>query len=437
MAKRPKDSGPENEMKTLEKRQKLDDSLSRQKIDEEEACWLFKIIKCKDCKHFARHPDASSPLIIENVPNIMRPCVKKECSHVCFHMIQKIANMLIINCNELQHLCLQMTSNKLELDIAEEVKDNKLKFYKCSWKNCSNNCSHMISAKVIQRCQQKCKSFHEISKLGQGGFGSVWKMRTPGSMTFLNSHPIVAMKRIKNSNEKAIEEVDILKKCDHKNIVKYLNSYIDESTRELCIYMEFCGNGTLKDHVARNQNFGSELDVCRTIQQLSSALSYIHEKEIIHRDLKPANILSGNNEYGSFNFKLSDFGIAKQLVVSNKTENGKLYTTTVVGTPMYMSPEIFRDQKYGISTDIWSLGVVISFICNQGKHLFTSKDDVMKWDGSKNPIDEKKYSTYLCKLIHNMMDPLEGNRLTANRIVKYATHLIKIMEHQTSLMEIL
>ena len=80
MAKRPKDSGPENEMKTLDKRQKLDDSLSRQKIDEEEACWLFKIIKCKDCKHFARHPDASSPLVIENVPNIMRPCVKKECS---------------------------------------------------------------------------------------------------------------------------------------------------------------------------------------------------------------------------------------------------------------------------------------------------------------------------------------------------------------------
>ena len=185
--------------------------------------------------------------------------------------------------------------------------------------------------------------------MGQGGFGTVWKMRTPASMPFFKSHPIVAKKRITNANEKAIQEVEILKKCDHKNIIKYLSSYFDQSTKELGIYMEFCGNGTLKNHVAKNQNFGTELDVYKTIQQLSSALEYIHKKEIIHRDLKPDNILcENNNENGAVNFKLADFGIAKQLVLTNKTENGKLFTTTVIGTPIYMSPEIFRNQKYGI-----------------------------------------------------------------------------------------
>ena len=253
-------------------------------------------------------------------------------------------------------------------------------------------------------------------------------MRTPHSMNFFNSHPIVAMKKIENSNEKAIEEVEILKKCDHKNIVKYLNSYFNKSTKIICIYMEFCGNGTLKDLIGSNQNFGTELNVCKTIQQLSSTLEYIHKKEIIHRDLKPANILCESNENAAFNFKLADFGIAKQLVMNNKNENGDLVTTTVCGTPIYMSPEIFRYQKYGISTDIWSLGAVISFVCNKGKHLFTSKSDVMEWDGSKNPIDEKKYSRYICILLTNIMNPMEKDRPTANGIGQIATYLIKTME---------
>ena len=110
-------------------------------------------------------------------------------------------------------------------------------------------------------------------------------------MQYFKSHPIVAMKRIKNANEKTIQEVEILKKCDHKNIVKYLSSYLDQSTKKLCIYMEFCGNGTLKDHVGSNKNFGTESDVCKLIQQLSSALEYIHKKDIAHRDIKPPNIL--------------------------------------------------------------------------------------------------------------------------------------------------
>ena len=145
---------PENSTKTPDKRQKIDNNLTsvRQMSDEEqESCWLLNIIKCQICQHFARHPDSLGPLIIANVPNIVRPCVKRECSHKCDHMSEKIANSLIINCNELQHLCSRMMSNKLELDIAKEVHDDPKKWNKCTWKNCSKNCSHMISAPVILR----------------------------------------------------------------------------------------------------------------------------------------------------------------------------------------------------------------------------------------------------------------------------------------------
>ena len=62
---------------------------------EQESCWLLKIIKCKICQHFARHPDALGPLVIGNVPSIIRPCVKRECLHKCDHMREKIANSSI------------------------------------------------------------------------------------------------------------------------------------------------------------------------------------------------------------------------------------------------------------------------------------------------------------------------------------------------------
>ena len=152
LVKRPNDPG--NETKTAsDKRQKMDDNLISGHQMSDEARWLLKIIECKICQHFTRHPDALGPLVIGNVPNIIRPCVKRECSHKCTHMSEKIANLLIINCNELQHLCSQMMSNKLELNIAEEVNDDPYayKWTKCTWKNCSKKCSHMISAQVIQR----------------------------------------------------------------------------------------------------------------------------------------------------------------------------------------------------------------------------------------------------------------------------------------------
>ena len=150
--KRPND--PDNEMKTLDKRPKLDDNLtSGHQMSDKEACWSIKIIKCNICQHFARHPDAPNPLVIGNVPKFVRPCVtvKRECSHNCTHMIKKIANLLIINCNELKHLYSQKFLNDLKLDIAEELNDDPDKFLKCSWENCSKNCSHMISAQVIER----------------------------------------------------------------------------------------------------------------------------------------------------------------------------------------------------------------------------------------------------------------------------------------------
>ena len=108
--------------------------------------------------------------------------------------------------------------------------------------------------------------------------------------------------------------------------------------------------------------------------------SYLHNFErgkILHRDLKPDNIL-GVKAGPSITWKLADFGIAKLLV---RERLSQMYAKTVVGTPIYMAPEVLRGERYADAADIWSLGAIMSFYCNRGAHLFCNILKVRDWPG--------------------------------------------------------
>ena len=139
-------------------------------------------------------------------------------------------------------------------------------------------------------------SYEAISKLGEGGFGSVWKMKTPKNQPFSEDHPIVALKRIKSPDDKDKEEVEILKKLDHQSsIIKYLTSFICKKSGDLCIVMEYCESGSLTTLVEKSKFKASNKNVAFMIFQIGLALEYVHEKGIIHRDIKPDNILCSLN----------------------------------------------------------------------------------------------------------------------------------------------
>mmetsp|Transcript_29995 Transcript_29995/g.45862 ORF Transcript_29995/g.45862 Transcript_29995/m.45862 type:complete len:101 (-) Transcript_29995:853-1155(-) len=94
----------------------------------------------------------------------------------------------------------------------------------------------------------------------------------------------------------------------------------------------------------------------------------MHKQNIVHRDIKPENILISPKDNGEMILKITDFGFAS---FYNPLEDDGNFTQ-VLGTPMYMAPEIFKEKKYNQAVDIWATGI-ITYIMLTGKKPFRGK----------------------------------------------------------------
>jgi serine/threonine protein kinase len=192
-------------------------------------------------------------------------------------------------------------------------------------------------------------NFEETQKLGQGGFGGVYKGY------FKDSNSVAAIKRISADSRQGIKqysaEVKIISQLRHRNLVK-LNGWCHKKNELILIY-EYMPNGSLDFHLFRG---GSILpwDLRYNIALgLASALLYLQEeweKCVIHRDIKSSNIMLDSD----FNTKLGDFGLARLMDHEKGSE-----TTGVAGTRGYLAPEYMDTGKARKESDIFSFGVVL------------------------------------------------------------------------------
>ena len=153
-----------------------------------------------------------------------------------------------------------------------------------------------------------CDMYTKLDKLGEGGFGVVFKVEHKLSKQLL------ALKSVSieiDARRKLVEsEVNILKQCDHPNIVKFVEHFYDDT--RIFIVMELCSNGDLKAAIAYQKQSGrpfSEEQLLSWFLDLFHGIKYLHDLHIIHRDIKPGNILL--TQCGSI--KISDFGLSKIL----------------------------------------------------------------------------------------------------------------------------
>lgn len=157
-----------------------------------------------------------------------------------------------------------------------------------------------------------------------------------------------------------LNEISLLQSLKHPNIVPYYESFNSEG--KINIVMKFCEGGDLYKKI-RNQNNQkfSEKQIRNWLAKLVLGLHYLHSKKILHRDLKTQNIFLSEDQ-----IFIGDFGISKTL------ENTRDLANTYIGTPYYMSPELFKYQPYSYKSDIWSLGCILYEMCNL-KHAFNAQ----------------------------------------------------------------
>ncbi|KAL2324118.1 hypothetical protein Fmac_023176 [Flemingia macrophylla] len=209
------------------------------------------------------------------------------------------------------------------------------------------------------------------NKLGQGGFGNVYKGK-------LHDRRVVAVKILSKSDDSGedfINEVASISRTSHVNIVRLLGFCLDRSKRAL-IY-EFMSNGSLDKFIYEGKSplqVSHRLD-CEKLYDIAigiaRGLEYLHRgcnTRILHFDIKPHNILLDEN----FNPKISDFGLAK--ICPRKESMISIFGAR--GTAGYIAPEVFSRNFGAVShkSDVYSYGMMVLEMVGRRKNITVEVD---------------------------------------------------------------
>ncbi len=256
-----------------------------------------------------------------------------------------------------------------------------------------------------------------ISKLGDGSYGTVYL--AVNLMTKQN----VAMKKINKVKENTIDdmeiknEIEILKKLDHPNIVKIIEFF--STPKAYYIITDFCACGELYNQIKHQY---TEAQLAVLFYQVLSGLYYLHTKNIVHRDLKLENILiseiekDNNTNEKYFWVKIIDFGTAK---IFEKNKNEK----AVVGSSYYIAPEVLH-KNYNEKCDTWSVGVIL-YMLIVGRAPFDGKSDdeiienIEKGEFNSKHIKMLNSSDEVQDLVKKLLEVNVKKRLSPSEALKH------------------
>ena len=262
------------------------------------------------------------------------------------------------------------------------------------------------SKKKSEDVGSKLSDFKIQKELGRGSYGTVYTVKSN-----INSN-IYVMKKMElnhlnpRQQVECYHEVSILKKVDHKNIIKYYSSFLEKET--LYIIMEYAELGDLYSlikHYKKHSKHFSESDLWKISSEILTGLEYLHSHNIIHRDIKCLNLFITKDRH----IKIGDLG------VSAFSSSGDNLHYTRVGTPLYISPELVKQKPYDYKTDIWSFGCSLYHLaCLEppftGGNLIVLGNNIVKGVPKALPTH---YSNELKSFVDKMLEKRADKRPSA------------------------
>ncbi len=202
-------------------------------------------------------------------------------------------------------------------------------------------------------------------RIGKGGFSNIYKAFDKKNQRMVAIKEI-CLDTLSKYKESIKRETKIMKNLNHPNIVRLYDTIIDDTTDNIYLVLEYFSRGDFSKFLKKRPL--KEKYAKKYLKQLSSGLKYLLENKIIHRDLKPQNILVTNLG----DIKISDFGFARYF-------DNDMVIQTICGSPLYMAPEIMKNKKYDLKSDLWSVGIIL-FEMLVGHAPFKAKNifDLMK-----------------------------------------------------------
>ncbi len=205
---------------------------------------------------------------------------------------------------------------------------------------------------MAERSGQQLGNYRLIRLVGKGGFAEVYL----GEHIYLGTPVAVKVLHTQLESEDMtgfLNEARTIARLIHPHIVRVTDFGLDGEIPFLV--MDYAPHGTLRQRHSR----GTKLPLATIVpyvKQVAEALQHAHDEKLIHRDIKPENMLLGRKN----EVLLSDFGIA---TIAHRTATQN--TQMIIGTAMYMAPELFRGKPYS-SSDQYSLGVVVyEWLCGE------------------------------------------------------------------------
>ncbi|CAJ1425938.1 unnamed protein product [Effrenium voratum] len=246
--------------------------------------------------------------------------------------------------------------------------------------------------------------YEDLKVIGRGQYGKAHLVRSGSDDQYFIAKTIDLTCLSSKEQETAFQEVALLRRLDHPNIVSYRDNFFMGDT--LVIIMQYCEGGDLATYIKDMRKQRQRIDeqqIMHYFVQILQALQYIHGERILHRDLKTSNLFLMKSK---FVVKLGDFGISRVLEGSIEA------AITVVGTPYYMSPEVCENKPYTFKSDVWSLGCCLYEMCML-KHAFSADNLlglVYKIVSDKYEPIPDQYTPQLNTLIQRMLEKNADHR---------------------------